>query len=216
MGVSYNLFQSRKILNGLEFYLRKIGMLHIKSKPEDIAHHILQMELLLLSEKEKAQISQILALENLLKDDAIKGLIEEDLKDEKWIEDTNILINTCYNKIEKTLLVEEHITQCRNFMVFRYMEAKCSTCKIEVFKQIGGWIFNEIDNKNEKSRWVSQKFLRNFEISNVPTKLIEIMETTTSLEITLQWLHKNREAFFKEEVFMDLNTLLKEKSVLRM
>jgi hypothetical protein len=177
----------------------------MKSKPDEIAHHILQMELLLLSEKEKSQINQILALENLVKDNAIKGLIEEDLKDEKWIEDTYTLINTCYKKIEKTMVVEKHIDQCRNFMVYRYMETKCSTNKLEVFKQIGGWIFNEVDNKSQKSRWVSQKFLRVFEISNLPKRFSEVMGDMPVLEISLPWLHTNRKLFFSDEIFKDLN-----------
>jgi hypothetical protein len=185
-------------------------MLHIKSKVDDIAHHIFQMELLLLSDKEKNQINQILALESLIKDNAIKGLIQEDLKDEKWIEDTNILINTCYKKIEKTCIVEKHIDECRDFMVYRYIETKCSNVKIEIFKQIGGWIFNEIDRKNEKSRWVSQKFLTNFEISRIPKKLSNIMLQEPVLEISLPWLYKNRDIFYTDTIFMDL----KERQVM--
>lgn len=190
-------------------------MIHIKSNVEEIAHHILQMELLLLTEKEKSQINQILAMENLIKDEAIKDLIQEDLKDEKWIEDTNVLINTCYKKIEKSMLVESHIDACRNFMVFRYVEIKCSNCQLEIFKQISGWIFNEIDNKENKRRWVNQKFLKNFELSTMPRVFISLMEDSPMLPISLQWLHKNREIFFNEDIFIDLNSLLTKKNALK-
>lgn len=185
-------------------------MLHVKSKTEDIAHYILQMELLLLSDKEKFQINQILALEKLTNDNAIKDLIQEDLKDEKWISDTNVLINTCYKKIEKSMIVENHIDLCRSFMVYRYMEGKCHTNKLEVFKQIGGWIFNEINTKNEKTRWVSQKFLQNFDLSSMPRTLASLMQDEPRIEINLQWLHIHREKFFTDEIFVDLNQKLKE------
>lgn len=191
-------------------------MLNVKSKVEEIAHHILQMELLLLSEKEKSQLQQILALENLLKDSSIKDLIEEDLKDEKWINDTNVLINTCYKKIEKSIFVEKHIEECRNFMIFRFMETKCATSKLEIFKQIGGWIFNEVNHRQQKTRWVSQKFIQNFNLSDVPRKLSPFMEDSPMLEVNLKWLHANRDIFFSEEIFMDLNQALKNKTEIKL
>jgi hypothetical protein len=176
-------------------------MLFVKSKPEDVVHHIAQMETLLLLEKELEQINQILSLEKLTGDPLLKLLIKEDLKDDKWIEDTNVLISTCYNKINKNNILKNHIKECKNFMVFRYMEEKCSIAKVEAFKQLSGWIFNEVDKKEEKSRWVSQKFLRAFEFSDVPEKFIIIMEDNDKLDINLSWLHKNRDLFFSEKLF---------------
>lgn len=186
-------------------------MLHIRSKPDEIAYHIMQMELLLLNEKEKNQINQILALEKLTKDESIKELIEEDLQDEKWINDTSILINTCYKKIERSLMVQKHIEECRNFIVFRYLETKCATCQIEIFKQIGSWIFNEIDNKQEKCRWVNPKFMTNFEHSDIPKKFLSYMENNPRLEINLSWLYQHRHEIFSEEVFVDFKQILKQK-----
>jgi hypothetical protein len=184
-------------------------MLHHKSKIDDVNHYIAQMEMLLLSDRELQQINQIMALENLVKDQAIKGLIAEDLKDDAWIEDTKILINTCYKKIEKSMIVQNHIDDCKNFIVYRFLEDRCRLCDMEIYKQISGWNFNEIDKHGNKSRWVSAKFMRSFTTSLIPSRFDELMGETTSLSINLAWLHLNRTVFYTEELFMDLNQRLK-------
>ena len=171
------------------------------------------MKMLLLSDKEMNQINQILALEHLVKDDSIKELIAEDLKDEAWITDTRILITTCLKRVEKTLIVQKHLEECRNFIVYRFLEDKAKFCEIEVFRQIGGWNFNEIDKKGEKSKFVSAKFMRSFEQSLVNTLFEKEMGEGTVLKINSEWLHKRRELFFSEQIFEDLNTHLKKQLV---
>lgn len=178
-------------------------MLHHKSKPEDVIHYISQLEMLLLSVEEKKQISQIMALEYLIKDVGIKGLIAEDLKDETWIKDTQILINTCCKKIEKDLMVQNQILECQNFIVFRFLEEKMMTTDLEIHKQMMGWSFNEVDKHGEKSKWVSQKFMRVFEKSSIDKVLIKFMNEGV-LPINLSWLYSNRGEFFSDSIFSDL------------
>lgn len=179
-------------------------MLNHKSTPDEIIHHIEQLQMLLLNKDEINKINQIMALEHLIKNDDIKSLIAEDLKDNKWIEDTRVLITTCYNKIEKNMIVQNHITDCFNFVVYRFLEDKLSNCNLEITKQIGSWVFNEIDKKGEKNRWVSQKFLRNFERSHVD-KVFETQMEGNLLSISLTWCYNNKEKFFSEEIFKSLN-----------
>lgn len=185
-------------------------MLHSKSKPDDILHYIKQMEMLLLSDKEKNQISQIMSLENLIKDDAIKDLIEEDLANESWISGTQLLINACCQKVEKALIVQKHINECKNFMVYRFLEDKAYTVELEIYKQISGWNFNEIDKHGEKNKWVSQKFIRAFDSSSLHKVFEEYLKETNILHIDLKWLHTNRKIFFSENIFTDLNIQLKK------
>lgn len=178
-------------------------MLHQKSTPDEAIHHIEQMELLLLTNEEKQRLNQIMSLDYLLKDAAIHDLIAQDLKDKKWIKDTQVLIKTCYAKIEKNLIAQHHITECHNFIVFRFLEDKLMTCDIEVSKQIGSWIFNEINRRGDKTRWISQKFMRNFDKSNI-SQLFECQLSSPSLLLDLSWLNKHREMFFSDDIFLDL------------
>lgn len=180
-------------------------MINFKSAPEDIIHYKEQIKLLLLSDKEKAQINQILDLNKIIQDDSIKNLIKEDLKDNKWLEDTKILINTCVNKIEKTMSLQKHIEDCDNFLIYRYLENKCSNMKIEVSKQITGWLFNEINNKEERSKWASKKFLDVFEKSNIAIEIISLLKENNKIEIDLKWLYKNRDLFYNDDIFLGIN-----------
>jgi hypothetical protein len=191
-------------------------MLHYKSKPDDIIHYINQLELLLLSEKEKSQIHQIMSLETLIKDNSIKGLIAEDLKDEDWINSTQILINTCHNRITKTLKVQNHIEECKNFIVYRFLEEKANRLDIEIYKQISGWNFNEVEKNGEKNKWVSQKFMRIFSASNVQREFEQLLKLSSVLTINQKWLHENRNIFFTENIFSDLNFQVKKQVELTM
>lgn len=189
-------------------------MLHYKSKPEEILYHIEQMEMLLMSEKDRLNIAKILALENILKDQSLKVLIAEDLQDEDWIEDTQILVDTCYKKMERDLISQEHIDECRNFMVYRYLEEKCGTCSIEITKSITGWIFNEYDKHGGKSRWVSQKFVRAFDMSKMPRKLEPLLQEEPFLNIDLAWIQKRRDELYSQDIFLEIN-MRKRKSLVK-
>lgn len=183
-------------------------MLFIKSKPEEILYHINQVEALLLSREEIEQMNKFIFLGDFINNENTEKSLKEDIPDSKWIEETKKIIETYQNKLKRNDILKKHIRECKNFIVYRYLEEKCSVANIEAFQQIGSWVFNEVDLKqSEKSRWVSQKFLRNFEFSDIPEKLKTIMQNN-HLEIDLKWLHKNRDFFFSNDIFKDLKKIV--------
>lgn len=183
-------------------------MLFIKSKPEEILYHINQVEALLLSREELDKMNRFIFLSDFIKNDNIKNSLLEDIPESKWIEETKKIIEIYEAKVKRNELLKIHIRECKNFIVYRYLEEKCSVANIEAFQQIGSWIFNEVDLKrDEKSRWVSQKFLRNFEFSDIPEKLKTIMKDNW-VEINLKWLHQNRDFFFSNDIFKDLKKMI--------
>lgn len=183
-------------------------MLFIKSKPEEILYHINQVESLLLSKDEIDRMNKFIFLSDFIERDNIQNILKEDIPDSKWIEETKKIIEIYNNKIKRNEILKFHIRECKNFIVYRYLEEKCSSANIEAFQQIGSWIFNEVDLKrDEKSRWVSQKFIRNFEFSDIPERLKSIMKDNW-VEINLKWLHKNREFFFSNDIFKDLKKMI--------
>lgn len=179
-------------------------MLHYKSKPDDIIHYINQMKMLLLSKQEKEHITKILSLENIIKDTETRDLIIKDLENEHWVDETQVLINICQKKLKKTMLVEKHIGECYNFIVYRFLEEKAFLVDIEIYKQISGWNFNEIDKYGEKNKWVSQKFMRAFDASELHNIFDNFLREKNILKIDLKWLHMNRTIFFSENIFNPL------------
>lgn len=183
-------------------------MLFIKSKPEEILYHINQVETLLLSRDELDKMNKFIFLSEFIENNTIQTTIREDIPESKWIEETKKIIEVYSNKVKRNETLKKHIKECKNFIVYRYLEEKCSVANIEAFQQIGSWIFNEVDlKKDEKSRWVSQKFLRNFEFSDMPEKLKGVMKDNW-VEINLKWLHQNREFFFSNDIFKDLKKII--------
>lgn len=183
-------------------------MLFIKSKPEEILYHINQVETLLLSREELDKMNKFTFLNEFIENSVIKKSIKEDIPESRWIEETKNIIEVYTFKVKRNENLKKHIKECKNFIVYRYLEEKCSVANIEAFQQIGSWIFNEVDlKKAEKSRWVSQKFLRNFEFSDMPEKLKTVMKDNW-VEINLKWLHQNREFFFSNEIFKDLKKII--------
>lgn len=183
-------------------------MLFIKSKPEEILYHINQVETLLLSREELDKMNKFTFLNEFIENSVIKKSIKEDIPESRWIEETKNIIEVYNFKVKRNENLKKHIKECKNFIVYRYLEEKCSVANIEAFQQIGSWIFNEVDlKKAEKSRWVSQKFLRNFEFSDMPEKLKTVMKDNW-VEINLKWLHQNREFFFSNEIFKDLKKII--------
>lgn len=182
-------------------------MLFIKSKPEEILYHINQVETLLLSREDLDKMNRFILLTDFAYDESTLKNIKDDLPDSKWVEETQKIITTYNNKTKRNESLKKHIRECKNFIVYRYLEEKCSSANIEAFQQIGSWIFNEVDLKrDEKSRWVSQKFLRNFEFSDMPEKLKQNMQDNW-LEINLKWLHQNKDIFFSNDIFKDIKKM---------
>lgn len=183
-------------------------MLFIKSKPEEILYHINQVETLLLSKEELEKINRFTFLNEFIENNDVHLMLKEDIPDSMWINETKKIVELYKNKIKRNESLKKHIKECKNFIVYRYLEDKCSASNIEAFQQIGSWIFNEVDLKREeKSRWVSQKFLRNFEFSDIPEKLKTVMKDNC-MEIDLKWLHQNREFFFSNAIFKDLKKII--------
>jgi hypothetical protein len=187
----------------------KRDMLQLKSKPKEIEYHMQQVEMLAMSEDECQKINKIMALKELISDPSIKELIEEDLKDESWIEATNILINTCNKRQAKSLVLQEHIKQCKNFMVFRYIEDKLLYCKAIIVNR-NPWSFEELDPSGQKSPWVLTKFVKIFDESELPVILSSVM-TEESFEIDRDWLYKNKTAIYSDDIFEDIDFLIKRK-----
>lgn len=183
-------------------------MLFIKSKPEEIAYHINQVETLLLSKEELEKIKRVTFLNEFIENDYLSIMLKEDIPDSIWVNETKKIVDLYKNKVKRNESLKIHIKECKNFIVYRYLEDKCSASKIEAFLQIGSWVFNEVDlKKTEKSRWVSQKFLRNFEFSDIPEKFKTVMKDNC-MEIDLKWLHQNREFFFSNVIFKDLKKII--------
>ena len=183
-------------------------MLFIKSKPEEIIYHINQLETLLLTKEEIDRVNKFIYLNEFIDDKNVNIFLKDEFNESLWIDETKKIVDKCSLKLKRNLILKKHIKECKNFIVYRYLEEKCSTVNIEAFQQIGSWIFNEIDTKrDEKSRWVSQKFLKNFEYSDIPDKLKLIMKDNF-LEINLKWLHQNRKLFFSEDIFKDLKKIV--------
>lgn len=184
-------------------------MLQLKSKPKEIEYHIQQVEMLAMSEEESKKIAKIMALKELISDPSIKELIEEDLKDENWIEKTNILINTCHKRQAKSLVLQEHIRQCKNFMAFRYIEDKFLYCKT-ILVTNNPWQFKEIDSSGQESPWVNSKFLKLFEESDIVDMISSVIKPE-GFTIDTEWLYKNKTTIYSDDIFEDIDFLLKKK-----
>lgn len=183
-------------------------MLQQKSKIKEIEYHIQQVEMLSMNPEEEEKISKIIALQGLIENDAVKELIAEDLKDESWLEATQILIKTCNKRMLKSEVLREHVKQCKNFMVFRYIEDKLLYSK-EVIVTNKPWNFQEVNTNNEKSEWINSKFTKAFMDSEIPLVLEELMKN--ELTISTEWLYKNKCYFFSEDIFEDIDFLIKKK-----
>ena len=165
--------------------------------------------MLAMSGDEMQKIEKIMALKDLIADESVKELIAEDLKDDHWLEATNILINTCNKRLIKSSVLQEHIQQCKNFMVFRYIEDKLIYSK-EVVVSRNPWDFQEVDISGQKSQWVNYKFVKSFEDSNIPQVFNELMEQD-SISIDSEWLYKNKEKIYSQDIFEDIDFLIKKK-----
>ncbi|NCQ51481.1 hypothetical protein GW796_06220 [archaeon] len=184
-------------------------MLHQKSTPKEIEYYIQQVEMLAMNEVESKTIAKIIALRELVSDESIKELIAEDLKDETWIDETNILINTCNKRQIKSTVLQSHIQQCKNFIVFRYLEDKLYSVK-EISVTKNPWIFKEVDNDGKESVWFNSKFLKIFDDSSIRGLLSEIM-SESDLIINNDLLHKNRDNIYSQDIFEDLDFLINKK-----
>jgi hypothetical protein len=186
-------------------------MLELKSKPKEIEYYLQQVEMLAMSPDEIKKINKIMALRELMADPDVKELIEEDLKDENWIEATNLLLNTCNKKQAKALVLQEHIRQCKNFMAFRYMEDKLLYSNaIIVEMSIDQVTFKEVDSSGHEAAWVNTKFIKVFEESDLPSILSSVADGST-FTIDREWLYKNKTTIYSDDIFEDIDFLLKRK-----
>lgn len=189
-------------------------MITYSSSHDDIVYHIQQMEMVLLSEEEFGYIKKFLELKSFIETDSMKAMISEDLKDEKWIEDTKILIDTALKKKDKYEIIKNHLDDCKGFLIYKHLDKKCKTCNLEVVYQNREWIFNEVDKKDEKSRWINQKFTKVFYNSSLEKKLVKLVGEGTIFNINTDWIYKNRTLFYKDSIFEELNlTLLKKNRI---
>lgn len=186
-------------------------MINYSSSNEEIMHHMQQMEMVLLSQEEMTNIKKFLELKSFIETDSMKAMCIEDLKDEKWIEDTKILIATALQKKDKNEVISNHLDDCLGFLIYKHLDKKCKSCYLEVVFQNNEWIFNEVDKKEEKSRWINQKFFKLLYNSAIEKKLVKLVGTGTIFRIDIDWIYKNRQLFYKDSLFEDLNfTLLKK------
>lgn len=184
-------------------------MLNQKSKIKEIEYYIQQVEMLSMNSTDEAKIAKIIALQDLINNDSIKELIAEDLKDEGWLESTKILINTCNKRVLKSDVLLEHVRQCKNFMVFRYMEDKLIHFK-GVLVTSNPWNFKEINEKDQQTDWINSKFTKSFINSDMP-ELISDMLKDGQVVIDSEWLYVNKAKFFSEDIFEDIDFLIKKK-----
>lgn len=178
-------------------------MLNRKMKIDDIIDYINKLTLLSLNEGEMIQITQILSLKELINSNAIRSLIAEDLKDEKWLEDTLILINTCEKKLQKTELIKNHINDFKNFIVYRFLEDKLLQSTLEVIEKDNKLELYIVESKNNKFRWMQKKFLDYFENSQGFIFLQSELKKQEHKKIvlTLSWLYSYSNSFFNSDIF---------------
>ena len=190
-------------------------MINYGSSHDEIVYHIQQMEMVLLSDEEMIHIKKFLELKSFIETDSMKAMISEDLKDEKWIEDTKVLIDTALKKRDKHEIIKNHLDDCKGFLIYKHLDKKCKNCHLEVVYQNRDWIFNEVDKREEKSRWINQKFAKVFYNSSVEKKLSKLVGEGTLFKIDIDWIYKNRTLFYRDSIFEDLNFVLLKKNRLK-
>lgn len=173
-------------------------MISNHSKIEDIENYIEKLELLSLTDEENNQLSTILQLENILNNQTLKDLISEDLKDENWIHETQILIHTCIKRKEKAQIIQEYLQDCYGFLIFKILEDKIRKNKIIYFQQPNHFF----EDKNTSIPWKNKKIS-----SCLSKKNITFFENS----LDMQWLQSHRHYFFQDIIFEDINQLLMKK-----
>ena len=186
-------------------------MINYNSTQDEIHHHMQQMQTIILSEKENQQIKKIMELQSFLNTPEMRAMIGEDLKDERWVDDTKVLIATAQRKHGKNKIIVEHLSQCHNLLIYKILEKKCHQFNLEVVYQNRELVFNDVDSKGERARWINNKLMRLLTNSSIEKILIKESAITMPLPINLKWLYSNRDSFFTEDLFENLNfTLLKK------
>ena len=182
-------------------------MINYNSTFDEVLHHLEQMQMILLSEKESQQVKKITELQKFLDTPEMKSMIAEDLKDEKWIEDTKILVQTAKKRENKNQVIQEHIEQCKNFLIYKILDKKCRNYNLEMAYQNKNWIFNEIEKNGEKSRWLNKKFMNLFTDSSIE-KIFMKQSESAIFSINTDWLQKNRDLLFTDKLFENLNFIV--------
>lgn len=188
-------------------------MINYNSTYEEICHHVEQMKMLSLSQVEEKHVKKLLELNSFIETPEMKEMIAEELKNENWISDTKILIDTAKKRDIKNKAIQEHLEQCQNLMVYKILEKKCRLTTLEINYHNKEWIFNEINAKGEKSRWISQKLNKALGTSSIEKMFVKKCEKENNFQIDLNWLHLNRTLFFEDTLFESLNlNILKKNS----
>lgn len=185
-------------------------MLHNKSKIKDIEYYIQQINMLSIDSEEEINLAKLISLQEFLTNDSLKYLISEDLKDENWLESTKILINTCNKRLIKSEVLKEHTKQCKNFMVYRYLEDKLHSSKYIIFDELEA-IFKEVDFTDKEKIWINPKFITIFNDSEMPEKFLSLTKDNI-IQINLDWLYRNSSIFFNENIFEDIDTIVRKKN----
>lgn len=195
-------------------------MLTKQSSPVDIEYHIEQMKVLLISSAESKIIEDILDLERLVKNQNIKNFINKELKYESWNYDTQIIINACNKKKEKDLIIVNHIKECYNFMIFRYLEEKVVNFPKIVVSKEGNhksfkWIFT-CYNKHEGEdpvRWTNMKLTKALQSSNIIAMFNILQDSNEEITIDEKWLRSNKASFYSLDIFEDTNSLIEKQEI---
>lgn len=169
-------------------------MLNLKSSVKEINHYINQIKSLALSEPEKILINKILKLEEIISDSEISSIIENDLKDKYWLNETKHLIEICQSRRDKTSKINRHISDCINFLIYRTLETKLINCEYLVYELETGLV---LDNN---VKWNNQCFYDNLPAS----KFIGFFTKNSSegiCKFDLTILQKNRNYFFSNKLF---------------
>lgn len=193
-------------------------MLTKQSSPVDIEYHVEQMKILRISEKEVDVIQKVLQLESIVADKSVSKFIDKELGDESWNYETQTLINACKKKLEKDVVINNHIKECYNFMIFRYMEEKMGNFPTIVVSKEGNhkgykWIFtcHSRHEGDDPVRWANMKLTKAMENSTSPALFEMMQDDNEEVVINEKWLIDNKQSFYSSDIFEDTNTLLLKK-----
>lgn len=172
-------------------------MISHHSKIADIENYIEKLELLSLTQEENNQLTTILQLENIINNQTLKDLISEDLKDENWIQETQILIHTCLKRKEKAQIIQEYLQDCYGFLIFKILEDKLKKIDMLYFQQPCHFF----EDKAHSIPWKNKKLLHSLQKKNIQFLIY----------LDNKWLQSHRDLFFKDIIFEDINQLLARK-----
>lgn len=194
-------------------------MLTKQSSPVDIEYHIEQMKILRVSDKEVEVIQKILQLESIISDKSVKKFIDKEVAGESWNYESQLLINSCKKKLEKDVVIKNHIKECYNFLIFRSLEDKLVNFPTVVVSKEGNiknykWIFtcHSRHEGDDSVRWANMKLNKAMENSTTAAFFEMMKDEHEEVVINEKWLIDNKQSFYSVDIFEDTNTLLQKKA----